>query len=72
MWEGYPLMEGLAWWALALIYIGVVAAGIAMAYAIYQWRQARREETLGDKARRERATREVFRGTDDPERTSGR
>ena len=60
MWDGYPLMEGLSWVALALTYLGAAVLGGAIAYGIIQWRAARKEETPAEKERREEATRQAF------------
>ncbi|MBA4209116.1 MAG: hypothetical protein C0454_06275 [Parvibaculum sp.] len=43
---------------------GALLLGAVMAYAIFQWRRARREETPGDKIEREIVTRENYGKTE--------
>lgn len=61
MFEGYPLMAYESWAILGLTYLGVAVLGGLIAYGIFQWRQARREQTPTQKRQREQATREAFR-----------
>ncbi len=61
MFEGYPLMDFWSWILLGLTYLSVAVMGGVIAYGIFQWRQARREQTPAEKAHREAETRRMFR-----------